>query len=215
MEIPTIAAQRRAKIGSRHSRRIRDEGFLPGVIYGHGQAPEAFQFSAHEFRIHLGHGARLLKVNLDGKPGDYLIKEVQYDHLQKDPVHIDLARVNLDEKVTVTVGIDLRGTPKGIAEGGILDLVIGQVEVECVASNIPDTLHPNVKDLGVGDSLTAGELALPDGVTLLSDPEAVIAVVNLLSTKEVEEVEAGEEGDAAEPERIGGRPDESKEDSDD
>ncbi len=215
MEIPTIKADRRTEVGTRVSRLIREQGLLPGIIYGHGETPEAFQLSAHEFKLHLRDGVRLLKVDFGGQAGDYLIKDVQYDHLQKDPVHIDLTRVDLNERITVNVSIELRGTPKGIADGGILDHILDHIEIECLASGIPQTLHPSVADLGVGDALTAGDLELPAGVALNTDPDVKIAAVNLLATKSATATEEGDEPSSTEPERIGGRPEDQGDDSGD
>jgi len=176
---------------------------LPGVIYGHGQPPESIAVSAHELELELQHGARLLGLKLDGSESQYLIKEVQYDHLQKVPIHLDLARVNLNERVQVAGAIELRGTPKGIHEGGVLEHLMDELEVECLASNIPGALHPSVVHLGVGDALLVKDLEMPEGVTFLSDPEARVAMVRVLVEKAEEEPEEGAEVEAAEPERIG------------
>ena len=196
------------------SRRLRERGMLPGIIYGHGLAPEAIAVSAHELQLELHHGARLLGLDLDGRRSQYLIKDVQYDHLQKNPIHLDLARVDMHERVQVAVSIELRGTPQGVHEGGILDHLMDEVEVECLASNIPGVLRPSVVHLGVGDSLLVKELELPEGVKALSDPEAKVAMVRVLVEKpEAEAPTDGAEAETAEPERIG-RVAESAEDKD-
>ncbi len=171
MEALTLKGGRRAKLGTRHARRLRASGRLPAIIYGHGESPEPIDLPSHDVEVELLHGARVLEVDLDNQPTQYLIKAVQYDYLGTTPVHLDLMRVSLDEEVTVGVGIELRGTPKGISDGGVLDRLLAQIEVRCVVSCIPETLHPNVTHLGVGDSLLIRDLELPDGVTPVADGE--------------------------------------------
>ena len=205
METMTIKAEPRSTSGTRTSRALRAAGRLPGVIYGHGEAPESVSLTHHEVEVALAHGARTLQVELNGTVKPYLIKEAQYDHLATNLIHLDLARVDLHERVKVRVGIELRGIPKGIHEGGVLDQQMAQIEVECVVTEIPDTFHPVVTHLALGDSLLVKDLQLPPGVVALADPNERIATVRLLAV-EVAAPVAPIEGDAAaaaEPERIG------------
>lgn len=202
MKTTTLAAERRKSVGTRVSRLLRDRGMLPGIIYGHGEEPEAIAISAHEMMLSLRDGVRLLGLKLDGKEKQYLIKTVQYDHLQKDPIHFDLARVDMHERIKVAVSIELKGTPKGVAEGGVVEHLMDAVEVECLASNIPAGLHPSVVHLGIGDALFVKDLDLPEGVVPTVDPETRIALVRVLAEKAEEET-TEEAAEAAEPERIG------------
>lgn len=118
METATLKASRRDKIGTKHTRRLREKGLLPAIIYGHGEDPESVSLPAHDVAVELHHGARVLKLALNRKTGQFLIKDIQYDYLGTTPIHLDLMRVDLDETVTVRVGIELKGTPKGVSEGG-------------------------------------------------------------------------------------------------
>jgi len=200
----SLKSEQRQAQGTRKARALRKEGKLPVVIYGHGEPPESVSLDQHEVQIALKRGARTLKVDVRGEVKPYLIKEVQYDHFADTPVHLDLARVDLNERVHVKVGIELRGVPKGVAEGGVLDQSMGQIEIECLVTDIPDTLHPFVTQLALGESLHVKDLQLPPGVVALADPEDRIATVR----KIVEAVVApapveGEEAATAEPERIG------------
>ena len=174
------------------------------MIYGHGEPPETISLSQHDVEVALAHGSRTLDVDVGGSVKQYLIKEVQYDHLGHTPIHMDLARVDLDERVTVRVAIELRGVPKGASEGGMLEQLMPDLEVECVVTEIPQTLHPVVTDLQVGDSLLVKDLELPLRVKALAGPEERVATVRALAVaaapEEVPEV-AAEEGE--EPERIG------------
>jgi len=203
MENVNLKAEPRTRIGTRESRKMRKEGYVPGIIYGHGGDPEAITLVAHDVEVSLAHGARTLSVELGGKTSQYLIKEVQYDHLGIELIHIDLTRVDLTERVKVMVGIELRGEPKGAHEGGILDQLMAEIEVECLVTDIPDTLHPFVTELGVGDSLLVKDLEFTSGVVPLADPAERVAMVHAKAAAEQpEEVEA-EEGTPSEPEMIG------------
>jgi large subunit ribosomal protein L25 len=142
---------------------------------------------------------------MNGEVKPYLIKEVQYDHLADTPIHMDLARVDLHERVRVRIGIELRGVPKGIHDGGVLDQSMGQIEIECVVTEIPDTLHPVVTHLGLGESIYVKDLLLPPGITPIADPNDRVATVRKLAEEVPAVVAVTEEvaGAVAEPERIG------------
>ncbi len=205
MEAASLKSEPRQAQGTRKARDLRKEGKLPVVIYGHGEAPESISLNQHDVEVALKHGARTLKVDLRGEAKPYLIKEVQYDHFAETPIHIDLARVDLNERVRVKVGIELRGVPKGVADGGVLDQSMGQIEIECLVTDIPDTLHPFVTHLALGESLLVKDLQLPPGVTAVAEPNERIATVRkILEAAPVAAVPAeGEEAATAEPERIG------------
>ena len=203
MDIPILNSERRATVGTKSARQLRSEGRLPGIIYGHGETPQRpISMFTREIVVHLEHGARVLKVTGDGQNANCLIKAVQYDYLNKDPIHIDLTRVNVDEQVTVDVAIELRGTPKAIADGAHLETMKDSLSVSCLAINIPETLHPSIAEMGVGDVLLVKDIELSDGVTALDDPEDKVALVRM-PTAEVETEEGEEEESPAEPERIG------------
>lgn len=214
MEAPTLKATRRSATGSRPTRNLRDQGLLPGVIYGRGEDVIPFSVSQHDFEVELIHGHRVLSLDLEGDHGSYLIKEVQFDHLGTRPQHVDLMRVKLTETVKVNVAVVLKGTPKGTKEGGVLDQMTNEVEVECLASQIPDQIVGTVTDLGVDEDFTIAQLSAPDGVKILEDPSTVVATIRTMAedTPE-EETEATEE---AEPEVIarGKAEDGTAEDSD-
>src|SRR6476659_760374 len=112
-----VTAKQRSELGSRANKRLRDAGMLPGVIYGHKEAVVPVTLPKKEVVNHLNHGAHLFDLAIDGKSEKVLVKEVQYDHLGNQVIHIDFTRVSLDEKVEVTIPVELKGTPKGEAEG--------------------------------------------------------------------------------------------------
>ncbi len=204
MEMKTIIkAEPRSSAGTRSARALRQAGQLPVIIYGHGEAPESVAMPLHDVENSLAHGARMLQVELGGNTQQYLIKKVQYDHLGTTPVHVDLTRVALDERVKVRVGIELRGVAKGVSDGGVMEQHLADMEVECLMADIPETLHPFITHLELGTSLLVKDLELPDGVVAMNDPDERVATVRALV--EEAEPEPAEEGDEAsvEPERIG------------
>ena len=144
-------------------------------------------------------------ADLGGKSQQYLIKDVQYDYLGQEPIHLDLTRVALDERVQVRVGIELRGVPKGVSEGGVLDQHLADLEVECLVTEIPKTLHPMVIELGLNESLLVKDLDLPPGVVALADGEERVATVHplMIAEPEVEEAPAEVKKETEEPEVIG------------
>ncbi len=203
MEITTLKSLPRDTIGTRAARALRAAGRLPAIIYGHGEAPESVSLLMRDVEEALARGARMLPVEVGGKGHQFLIKAVQYDHLDAAPIHLDLTRVSMDERVKVYVGIELRGVPKGVADGGVLDQHLAGIEVECLVASIPDTLHPLVTDLELGASLLVKDLELPDGVVPLADPEDRVATVRAVAEEVEAEEPEGDEKEAAVPERIG------------
>src|SRR3954468_4935390 len=115
-ESAKISIKARPELGSRANKRLRDAGLVPGVIYGHKEAVVPVTLPKKELVGHLNHGAHVFDLALDGKSEKVLVKEVQFDHLGIEVIHVDFARVSLDEKVEVTVPLELKGEPKGEAE---------------------------------------------------------------------------------------------------
>lgn len=186
-----IKAEVRTSLGSRHTAAIRRQGKLPAVIYGHKKDPVAVAFDMHEFVEELHHGQRLFDVDMDGGKQTLMLKDLQYDHLGKNVIHADMVRVNLEDKVKVAVRIELRGTAKGATEGGIVDQHLNQLDVECLVTEIPDAIPVSIKEMVVGDVIHAGDVTLPAGVTLMTDPAALLLTCHLVAAaKTTEELEA-------------------------
>src|ERR671927_604278 len=144
-----VTAKPRSELGSRANKRLRETGFVPGVIYGHKEAVVPVTLPKKEVTNHLNHGAHLFDLALDGKSEKVLVKEVQYDHLGIEVIHVDFARVSLDEKVEVTVPLELKGEPKGEAEGGVLQQIISELEIESLVTDIPDVIRHNVSEMAL------------------------------------------------------------------
>jgi large subunit ribosomal protein L25 len=194
-----LKAVARKELGSKRVRHVRDGGRVPGVIYGHGQTPVSISLDQHELLTVVKHGERLLEVELDGQRENVLIKELQYDSFQQELLHIDLARVSLDEKVEITVPIVLRGTPAGAVEGGVLNQNLAQVTIECTVRNIPDEIRHSVAEMKVGDVVKLGDLTLPEGARLRTDANMIVCSVSIITEAEVAPAEEG----PTQPEVIG------------
>lgn len=198
-----ISGKARPELGSRANKRLRDSGMLPGVVYGHKEAVVPVTLPRKELVNHLHHGAHVFDLSLDGKSEKVLVKDVQYDHLGVEVLHVDFARVSLDERVEVTVPLELKGTPKGEADGGVLQQMVTDLEIECLVTEIPDLISHNISEMAVDDVLHISDLKLPAGVRAMQEPDVIVAMVKVIE----EEVAAeAAEGETAEPEVIGRKP---------
>ena len=202
-----LNAQFRTTTGTRANKRLRSQGMIPGVVYGHKEAVVSISVPGRELVRHLQHGTHVFDLSMDGGAQKVLVKEVQYDHLGKEVLHIDFARVSLDERVEVTVPLELRGTPKGEEDGGVLQQIIAELEIECVVTEIPELIRHNVSEMKLDDVLHIRDIQLPPGVKCLQDGDLIVA-----SVKEIVEAAApSEAGEAAEPEVIGRKAEEEGE----
>jgi large subunit ribosomal protein L25 len=186
-----LEAQIREHTGSTAAARVRQQGQIPAIVYGHKQDSVAIVLNAHDFSEGLHHGHRLMDVKVGGKTEKMIIKDLQYDHLGRTILHVDLMRVNVTESVRVTVPIELKGTAQGAHQGGIVEQHTDRIEIECLVTNMPESIVVSVKDLGVGQAIHAGEVALPEGVTLVSPAEMLLAACHVVAAaKTTEELEA-------------------------
>jgi large subunit ribosomal protein L25 len=208
MQSIELRAQKREQLGTRASRRLRREGRLPAVVYGHQQEVLSVTLPLDDTLKHLQRGAHLFSLQMDGTTEQVLLKDVQYDHLGDEILHVDLFRVNLDEEITSEVSVHLVGEPKGIKAGGVLSLIRDSIEVICRVRDLPDEIEVNVSAMDLGDVLHIGEVPLPEGVRL-ADPEADFTVATVAAPKIQEEEEAAAEA-PAEPEIIGQKKEEEE-----
>jgi large subunit ribosomal protein L25 len=186
-----LKAQKREKTGSRSAAKVRKEGRIPAIVYGHKKEPIAVSLDTHDLVEGIHHGHRLIDVQIGRKREKVLVKDLQYDHLGKDILHVDLMRVDVREMVRVSVPMELKGTAEGTHEGGIIEEHVAHLEVECKVTDIPEAIVVSVKDVGVGDTLHADDIALPDGVKLVSDPSTLLVTCSLVAAaKSTEELEA-------------------------
>ncbi len=202
METANIQGQTRKACGRNANQRLRRAGLVPAIIYGHGETPEPVALSAHDLSIALEHAAHLIVFKCEGREEQYLIKDVQYDHLQSDPIHVDLMRVSRDERVEVKVPVVLRGTPRGIDDGGNLVHIITELDIECPVLNIPGEFRVHVEHLKLNESLHVNQIEVPADVTVLNKSEDIVAIVHPPRGTTAEEEEAAAAGEE-EPEIIG------------
>src|SRR3954447_21936139 len=203
-----LSAQPRGALGTRANQRLRRTGVVPGVVYGHKEAVVPVTLPKKELVNHLNHGTHVFDLSLDGKAEKVLVKEVQYDHLGIEVLHVDFARVSADERVEVTVPLELKGEPAGEAEGGVLQQIVAELEIECLVTDIPHSIVHNVSEMKLDDVLHIKDLKLPPGVKAMQDEDLVVAQVKTI--EEEVAAPAAEEG-AAEPEVIGRKPEEGEE----
>ena len=204
-----LEVARREEHGSAVSRRLRRNGFVPGVLYSGGKAAVAFSVPERQIRQALSgeHGTHaILDVVLEGqqKAHHAVLKDFQVDPVKSRLLHVDLHEVRLDQAIQAQVVIELVGTPEGVVQGGVLSHVTREVNVEALPMEVPDRLSLDVESLAIGDSIRVEELQRLDGVTVLDDPDTVIATVTpptrVEEPEEVEEEEAVEGEVAALPE---------------
>ena len=201
MEIQSLTVETRKAAGSRAAARLRRQGKIPGIVYGHKIDPEPIVLTYKEVETQLHHKAHLVNLNLGGKTQSCLIKDVQYDHLGSTLIHIDLARVDLTERVTLKVPLEIKGTAKGIADGGVLRQEIMDLEIECPVASIPESIRINVTDFALDHVLHVKEIQLPEGVKAMSDEDAVVLTIRIPLVR-TETPVAPVEGATAEPEVI-------------
>jgi len=214
-----LEVRERDDCGSRIARRLRREGFVPGVLYGSGD-PQPFYVGERELRRALGgsHGTHaILDVVLEGKKKEHhaVLKDYQLDPIRSSLVHVDLHEVRLDRPIQAQVAVELLGEAAGVKLGGLLSQILREVTVEALPMAIPERFELDVSALEIGDGIKVAEIVAPDGVTILDDPEAVVASVVAprrveLPEDEVAEVEGEEVGEAEEAEPETAEPDASE-----
>lgn len=169
----TLNVKRREKLGGSNNRRLRRIGQVPAVLYGHGEASVPLAVDSVAVMGVIRHGGKLVRLQGDLSEGAF-IKAVQWDVYGKDLIHIDLLRVSETEKVRTTVTIELKGTAAGLSEGGIVEFVVHELDIECPAAAVPEKLVININDLHLGNAIHAREVPLPAGASLLDDEDMVI-----------------------------------------
>ena len=195
--------------GSREARRLRRAGNVPGVLYGGGDEPVSFQVPARTLRHALASAGAVIDLTIEGgSASPVVLKELVRHPVTGDTVHIDLLRVRLDVKIQSTVQLELTGAEDspGIRDGGVLEQITRELTIEALPNDIPDSLTHDVSGMEINDTITLESLTTPSTVTLLDDPETVIATLTpprlqLEADDEIEsETEVVGEGEAGEAE---------------
>jgi large subunit ribosomal protein L25 len=211
-ERTTLTVTARERTGTRESRRLRDQGLIPGVLYGRGE-PVAICVEERELRRALTGPAGLhsiLDVQIDGGGQSHasILKEYQVDKVRGHLTHIDLQEVRLDQAIHASVTVHLLGgeDAPGVREGGVLSQPLRELNVEALPLEVPEHIDLDVSHMEIGGTLRVGDVPVPDGVKLLDDVETVVATV----TAPTRVVEPEVEEEAAEEEGVEGEGDEAE-----
>jgi large subunit ribosomal protein L25 len=164
---------KRDEVGRQANKRLRRSGQIPAILYGHGEASISLTIKRDEVNSAIRHSSK--RIDLRGDVTESaLIRAVQWDPFGIEVLHVDLQRVSETDTVEISLTVELRGDAPGVREGGIVNFITHEIELECPVSAIPEHLYVNVANLHLGEAIHASDLELPAGATLLTDGHAVI-----------------------------------------
>jgi large subunit ribosomal protein L25 len=189
---PKLTVAQREVFGTRATRRLRREGLVPGVVYGHGGDARPFQVPARDLRTALGTGQNLFDLELDGsKAVPVVIKEQQHHPVRGDVLHFDCLEVRLDEEIQAEVPIELEGADEapGVREGGVLEHVTREVTVEALPTEIPERITVDVSEMEISDTINLASVTVPSGVKLMAEELEEITIATLSPPRIEEEPE--------------------------
>jgi large subunit ribosomal protein L25 len=207
MATAKLSAKGRDGQGKGDSRKLRQTGYIPAVIYGHGEQTRSVAVNAHELellfsRVHVENTVIDLNVEGERKPIRALVREVQTHPAKGQIVHVDFYQIHAGERVTIQIPINFVGTPAGVKNGGILQHTMDELEVEVSADAIPERIDIDVSALEIGDSVHVSDVQAPEGVKLLDHPERSVCSVTPPQAGVAETPVAPEAVAPAEPEVI-------------
>ena len=202
--------------GTRAVRKLRKQGRIPAIVYGHKQTPQPITLGREDVWQMIKKSTPLATLKMGEASEMVLVRDVQWDHLGKEILHLDFARVSADESIETEVRLELHGSAPGTSEGGVLELLVHSVNVTCRAGAIPSVIRIEIGELHVNQSIHVRDLVLPEGVTVNAEPDLTILHV-IIPRVVAEPVVAAVEGAAAgvEPEVIGRKPEDKDKDKDD
>lgn len=218
MEMVTLTAKPREAKGSRAAKRTRRQGLVPGILYGHGMKPVALELPVRELHhvLHTKAGANaVIEMNLEGVPlkeKTCRIKDLQYNPVTDAITHVDFTVISLTERIQVKVPLLVVHPEEieGLKQGGILDVVHHEIDLECLPTAIPEKIELNLKAMKIGDAVYSRDLKLPEGVTCLMDAEEVVVAIHAPKMEEekpaeeaIQQPEVIEKGKKEEPEAEG------------
>jgi len=190
---PSLAVEERSERGSAEARRLRRSGQVPGVLYGATHTdPVAFKVGAHELRRLLVGGAALFDVKIGGeKSVPVILKERQDRPVRGEPLHVDFLEVRLDEKIHAMVSVELEGAEEapGISEGGVLEHITRELNIEALPTDIPDGITVDVSHMEILGTLTLAEVPAIEGVDFLDEPADEVTIATIVPPTKVEEPE--------------------------
>jgi large subunit ribosomal protein L25 len=188
--------------GTKFARKLRREGRIPAIIYGHKQANVPISLTRDSVWEMIKKKTHLAELEIDGSPSEtVLVREIQWDYLGKEIIHLDFARVSAGDSIETEVPIELRGTAPGLAEGGILEQLIHDIVVVCRADAIPNSIKVDISALKIGEAIHVKELVLPEGVAVKGDPDALVVHVTTKVAEVAAEPAEGTQPEVIKPER--------------
>ncbi len=207
----TLSIEQREKIGTTGAQALRREGKIPAVLYGHGTAPLHIAFDMRAFDELLHHGGRtgIITLTMNGKKTDtVLVRQVTRNPVTRGIQHVDLQRVSANEAVHTAIPLTTAGVARGVKDfGGVMDVLVRDIEVEGPANALPDHLEIDVSELGIHEHATAADVKLPKNFKLLTPADTIIVTVEPSKTAQhLEEAAAGAGAEEAAPEIIGETP---------
>lgn len=210
-----LIAEAREGTGKGAARKLRAAGRVPAILYGHGMDPLALSVDSRELfhLLHTGAGANVLvDLVVDGTEHLALPRDVQRDHIRGRFVHVDFLAVRRDEKIHVTIPLRIVGESPGVKAGGVLEHHLWELNVECLATDVPQAIDVDISGLEIGSGVRVSDLKVRSGVTILTNPEDSVVAVTQPQVAVEEEEEAAEavEGEAAEEEAEGATGEESE-----
>ncbi|MEA2426470.1 MAG: large subunit ribosomal protein [Thermoleophilaceae bacterium] len=181
--------------GSRATRRLRREGFVPGIVYGGGEDPRTFRANAHDLERLMHSGAAVFDLKFDGDAIPVIVKDQQLHPVRSHIMHIDMLRVNLNETIQTTVIVEVHGAEEapGVKEGGVLEQVTRELHIEALPGDIPEKVDVDVSDLEAAGTRTLADVTPPEGVKFLDVPEETVIATITIPAEEPEEPEIEEE----------------------
>jgi large subunit ribosomal protein L25 len=213
MDKVNIVVKHRDVTGTRNAKRLRRDGLIPGVLYGHGKDAVLIAVDPHLLRQALSTDAGMhavLDVTVEGQKRGHkaIVKELDLDRVKHHVIHVDLQEIRLDETIESMVSVRFEGEAKGVKMGGLLDESVREVAVKAVVTDIPEHLLLDISDLELGDTATVSDLRPPEGVEILNDPDEVLCSVLSprkaeAALEEIEEATAAAAAAAPEPEVVG------------
>ena len=188
--------------GTKFARKLRTQGRIPAIIYGHKATPTPISLTRDSVWEMIKKKTHLAELEMDGGANEtVLVRDIQWDHLGKEIIHLDFARVSASDSIETEVPIELRGTAPGLAEGGILEQLIHDILVVCRADAIPNDIKVDISDLHIGKAIHIKELKLPEGVIVKGDPESLVVHVTTKVAEVVAEPAEGTQPEVIKPER--------------
>lgn len=199
-----LVVKQRPESGSAACRRLRRAGIVPGNVYGHQATPVAVSVPNEVLSPIILAGIRVVDLELDGQTDKALLREVQWDVFGTSIRHFDFMRVDPNERVTLVIPLELKGTAPGSMAGGVLEQPLHSITVDCLAYQIPDKIQVRIGALNLGEAIHVKDLAIPENVHVQNPPDAIVVHVIQVQTKDIQPVEVG--ASATEPEVIGKKP---------